>query len=56
MKGTTIFEIAIVVVLAVAFIIFLIRRNIKDVEDANPDLTKALKDAEKQGADNKEEK
>ena len=54
MKGTSIFEIVIIAVLAFALIIFLIIRNIKDVEDTNPDLTKALKDAEKKGTDNKE--
>lgn len=47
MKGTTIFEIVIIVILAIAFVVFLFVRNIKDEEDNNPELTKALKDANK---------
>lgn len=34
--------IAIVFLLAIAFIIFLIRRNVKDEQDINPDLTDEL--------------
>jgi uncharacterized protein YneF (UPF0154 family) len=47
MKTTTIIEIIVIIVLAIAFIIYLVRRNIKDEKDINPELTKALKDVEK---------
>jgi len=47
MKTTTIIEIIVIIVLAIAFIIYLVRRNIKDEKDTNPDLTRALKDVEK---------
>jgi len=43
MKATTIIEIVVVIILTMAFIIFLIRRNMKDIEDTNPELTEALK-------------
>ena len=55
MEGATIFEIVIIIVLAVALMIFLIRRNIKDVKNPNPDLTKALEDTEKESKHNKGE-
>ncbi|EHQ29111.1 FeoB-associated Cys-rich membrane protein [Mucilaginibacter paludis] len=47
MEKATIFEIIAAIVLAVAFIIFLIRRNVKDEEDTNPELTKALEEEKK---------
>lgn len=47
MEKATILEIGIAIALAVAFILFLIRRNVKDEEDTNPELTKALEDEKK---------
>lgn len=47
MKPASVIEIVIIVILAVAFILYLMRRNIKDEEDIDPELTKAFKDAEK---------
>lgn len=52
MKSASIWEITVIVVLAVVFIIYLIRKNVKDEEDNNPDLTNALKDAEKKKENN----
>ena len=51
MKTATVIEIIFVIVLAVALILYLMRRNVKDEEDNNPDLTKAFKDAEKKQRD-----
>lgn len=47
MKTATIIEIIIVIILAIAFVIYLIRRNLKDEEDIAPELTKGLQDAKK---------
>lgn len=49
----TVFEIVIIVILGVALIVFLVWRNARDLDDTNPDLTKALKDAEKKAKQNK---
>jgi len=48
MKPASIIEIVIIVVLAVALILYLIGRNIKDEEDIAPELTKALEDEKEQ--------
>jgi len=47
MKPASVIEIVIIVILAVAFILYLMRKNVKDEEDIDPELTKAFKDAEK---------
>jgi len=47
MKTGTIIEIIIVIILAIAFVIYLMRRNLKDEENIDPELTKALEDAKK---------
>lgn len=47
MKTSAIVEIISIVILAIAFIIYLMRRNIKDEEDIDPELTKALEDTKK---------
>lgn len=47
MKPASVIEIVIIVVLAVALILYLMRKNIKDEEDIEPELTKAFKDADK---------
>jgi hypothetical protein len=51
MKPASIIEIVIIVVLAVAFILYLMRKNVKDEEDSDPELTKAFKDADKDQQD-----
>jgi len=51
MKTATVIEIIFVIVLAVALILYLMRRNVKDEENNNPDLTKAFKHAEKKQRD-----
>jgi short subunit fatty acids transporter len=52
MKPASIIEIVIIVVLAIALILYLMRRNIKDEEDIDPELTKAFKDVDKEQKDN----
>jgi hypothetical protein len=47
MKEATVIEIIVIVGLAIALVIYLMRRNVKDEENTNPKLTKALKDAKK---------
>ena len=51
MKPASIIEIVVIVVLAIAFILYLMRRNVKDEEDSDPELTKAFKDADKEQKD-----
>jgi hypothetical protein len=51
MKTRTVIEIIIVIVLAIAFIIYLMRKNVKDEEDTDPELTKTLEDAKKKKND-----
>jgi hypothetical protein len=46
MSGRIVLGIVIIIILAIVFIVLLIRRNMTDLEDTNPDLTKALTDAE----------
>jgi hypothetical protein len=48
MKQATVIEIIVIVILAIAFILYLMRRNVKDEEDTNPKLTKALEDEKKE--------
>ncbi|RKR83427.1 hypothetical protein BDD43_3635 [Mucilaginibacter gracilis] len=43
--------IVIIVLLALAFIFFLIRRNAKDENDINPDLTDELEKRKSEGKD-----
>jgi len=47
MKPATVVEIIVIIVLAIAIILYLMRRNVKDEEDINPELTKALEDEKK---------
>jgi preprotein translocase subunit YajC len=47
METSTIIEIIIAVIVAIAFILFLIRRNVADEQDINPELTDALEDEKK---------
>lgn len=47
MKTGTIIEIVIIIILAIAFVIYLTRRNIKDEKDTNPEFTKAFEDENK---------
>ena len=51
MKTDTIVEIIIVIILSIAFIVYLTRRNLKDEKDIDPELTKALEDAKKESKD-----
>ncbi|WP_348049618.1 hypothetical protein [Mucilaginibacter sp.] len=56
METSTIIEIVIAIVLAIAFILFLIRRNVADEQDINPELTDALEDEKEDIKKNNERK
>jgi len=43
--------IVVVIILAVAVIVLLIRRNVKDLQDSDPELTDELEKAKEQGKD-----
>lgn len=47
MKAATVAEIIIAVLVGVGIIIWLVRRNVKDVSNANPNLSEAVKDQTK---------
>lgn len=55
MKPATIGEIIVIVVLAIAIIIYLARKNAKDEENTNPDLTDAIKRGHPPGTEEKED-